>query len=384
MVLDIKALDLVKHKQEVLTKWVDAKDVEELLYAWQLSKQEFLDNYASGIFDHLISVLQGMQQSGDCPRLVMFMEYLANKIVSVGDIFTICIRFRHILSDVVYENYVTSENFAAYPDLIRTIHNFFDLNLRGALDSYYATLYIKEQEVKGLTQKNRAQEELLVVQSRQAMMGEMIAAIAHQWRQPLNAISIVSQEIGYVCEDNTETQELVASIDQQIKYMDQTINDFKQFFKPVNENDGFFIIEAVEFVLSLVEKQYRKYGISFKVLSGDDVYLSGKRSELVQVLMILFSNARDAIVERGIENGEIVLSIENDNNNLKVCVKDNGGGIPHDVMKRLFVPYSTTKQEGTGIGLYIAKQISQKNGAKLEAHNEGDGAKFCMIFGHTN
>ena len=376
--MQINELNLTKHKKEIINKWANASDVGELLLAWQIPQEEFIEKYASGIFDHLLAVLEGRQSAGDCPKLMLLMEFLASKIVSVGDIFALCIRFRHIIGESILTNCFLGQPCREYHQIIVEIHSFFDLNLRGALDRYFETLYIKEQEVKNLTEKNRLQEELITVQSRQAVMGEMIAAIAHQWRQPLNVILMDSSEIGDLLDNNEELNILLASIQKQVRYMNETIADFRNFFKPLDKYEDFLLKDAISSVLMLIEKQYKKYGIEFEISCSDTAKAKGRLSEIVQLLLMLFSNAKDAIIASKAGGGKIALALSEDEQNLKLCVKDSGVGISDEIFSKLFAPYSTTKSDGTGIGLYIAKQIAQKNGGDLEAKNSPKGAEFCI------
>lgn len=380
--MSIKNLQLNRYKNSIVSKWANSPDVEELLFAWSLTTDEFIEKYANGVFDHLLSVIEGRQKAGDCPKLMLLMEYLASKIVSVGDIFALCIRFRHCIGDVIFEECSSGDSCFDFYAITKELHSFFDLNLRGALDRYYETLYQKERELKVLVEKTELQEELLSVQSRQAIMGEMIAAIAHQWKQPLNVVSLEAMEISLAYEANEEIDETlrkgIKSILDQVRYMNQTIDDFKSFFKPTKDDQCFCLNDAIETVFSLIGKQYKKYGIEFEFTSDKNPCFRGRISEFVQVLLVLFSNAKDAIVLSGTGRGKIVLTTNRADQQEIITIEDSGGGIKEDALRELFKPYFTNKKDGTGIGLYIAKQITQKMGGDLSAKNGDLGARFCI------
>lgn len=386
--MKIDQLGLANHRSEIVDLWVEASDTKRLLESWQITQEEFASRYANGIFDHLLAVLEGRQPAGDCPTLLILLEYLASKNVSVGDIFTLCMRFRHSIGIVLFKHYFLGEPCSNYQRVIREVHAFFDLNLRGALDYYYETLQKKEQEIKKLTQKNELQESLIATQNRQAIMGEMISAIAHQWRQPLNVLSIECSNIDSILDEapNIDTNEIKASVESiktHTNYMNQTIKDFRNFFKPQGDDESFLLSDAVNTVLNLIKKQYTGHGIQLEINSDLNREAKGRKSEVVQLLLIILSNAKDAIVQNSKNERKITLDLIDDNDRIKLCIEDSGGGIDSKILANLFTPYTTSKPDGTGIGLYIAKQIAQKNSGDLEVTNNTNGAKFCLILSRS-
>ncbi len=227
----------------------------------------------------------------------------------------------------------------------------------------------------------REKDQMMILQSRQAAMGEMLGNIAHQWRQPLNAIGIHVQNImareksgsldrDYLEKTATRTMDLVL-------HMSRTIDDFRNFFKPDKEKISFSLKEAAESALSFVSASYKDNGIESSLDCPGDIAVSGYPNEFSQALLNILNNALDMIKDRKTPNPRVTVRIGRDRDRAVLTVTDNAGGIRKDAEDRLFEPFFTTKEMGTGIGLFMAKTIIEKNmGGKLTARNVGDGAEF--------
>jgi len=233
--------------------------------------------------------------------------------------------------------------------------------------------------------KQKEQEQILINQSKHAAMGEMIGNIAHQWRQPLNALGLVLQNIEFAYHTDDLNDEFVnKSISKSktlITSMSKTIDDFRNFFIPNKEKNKFFISKTISSALLLIEETLKSHSINIKNEIDNFEYL-GFENELIQVLLILISNAKDAIIENNIQNGCIQIRTYPKNGFLYIEVKDNAKGIDEKIINRIFEPYFTTKEEGkgTGIGLYMSKIIIENNMyGKLEVKNIDDGAVFTII-----
>ncbi|MBF0338509.1 MAG: response regulator [Nitrospirae bacterium] len=254
-----------------------------------------------------------------------------------------------------------------------------------------------ELRVQQEVESNRQKECMLIHQSKMASMGEMIAAIAHQWRQPLNAISIITQDLGdayqYGSFDEAYLSESVNMTLGQVRFMTNTIDDFMNFFKPDKEKVPFKVCTAIKEVIQLINVQFTKSDInvilndSAQATCSDEPVAEGLPNEFKQTVLNILCNARDAIVKRkkqGLfttgEKGEIYVGLSTTDHTVKVALTDNGGGIPPEVIGRVFEPYFTTKgSEGTGIGLYMSKVIIENNmGGKLYANNNSKGAVFTI------
>ena len=234
-----------------------------------------------------------------------------------------------------------------------------------------------------MAEELREQEQMLLQQSRLAAMGEMIGNIAHQWRQPINTLGLMVQQLLLfydMGEFNRELLEKNVSISKDlIKHMSKTIDDFRNFFRPDKEKVEFKVTEAIAGTLSIVDASYKSQHITIEVIVKAEPTVFGYHNEYGQVLLVILNNARDALTERGTEGPKVTITIVAEGNRAIVTVADNAGGIPEEIMDKIFDPYFTTKgpQQGTGVGLFMSKTIIEKNmGGRLSARNTADGAEF--------
>ncbi|MDD5462244.1 MAG: AAA family ATPase [Methylococcales bacterium] len=241
-----------------------------------------------------------------------------------------------------------------------------------------------EQRVSIEVAKNREKDHLLIKQSRLAVMGEMINNIAHQWRQPLNALGLVlgnikdAQRFGELTPDYLHRQEQEAR--QYIDKMSDTINDFRDFFKPDKTNEWFSVNHAIDEAISLVDASFKVQGIRIMLDVQKDIEQHGFPNEYSQVLLNLLTNAKDAISARGISDGLIMIRLTQEDGLVRLAITDNGGGIDEEIMPRLFEPYFSTKEGGTGIGLYMSKMIIENSmGGHIEVRNHQDGGEFSIV-----
>jgi len=239
-----------------------------------------------------------------------------------------------------------------------------------------------EKEVEYKTAQNIKNLELLQQQSKMASMGEMIGAIAHQWRQPLNEIGLRIQNIKYVYKANEIDANYIDSFindnKKTIMFMSRTIDDFRSFFRVDKEKKDFAIKSTTESVISMQSAQLQNSDIKVEII-GDEFICNGFQSEYQQAILNIINNARDAFLEKDIKNPIIKINFINN----MVIIKDNAGGIQTDILNRVFEPYFTTKEtgKGTGMGLYIAKMIIENNmNAKLDVKNYEDGVVFSIDF----
>ena len=215
-----------------------------------------------------------------------------------------------------------------------------------------------------------------------ASRGEMIGAIAHQWRQPLNAVSLSIQNLkyDYINGDIDEKfiEEYIEENKKTIRFMSKTIDDFRSFFRVDKEKIDFKIKETVESVISMQSAQLKSHEITLHI-AGEEFEYFGLKSEFQQVILNIINNAKDALIENNINNPLIDIKI--DAKKKQVSIEDNANGIPQDVIERIFEPYFTTKEQGkgTGMGLYMSKMIIEDNmDAILKVENIDNGAKFTI------
>jgi signal transduction histidine kinase len=272
---------------------------------------------------------------------------------------------------------------------------YLDRQVRRKSDELAAINEQLEKRVKEEVKKNRDREQMMIEQSKMAAMGEMIGAIAHQWRQPLNALGLYIQDVreAYAHHemDGVYIEKMVDDSMNQINYMSKTIDDFRNFFKPSKMKTRFGVKESVEEVLNLLRPQLKSNAVGEVVIEaeGEESIVNGYKNEFEQVILNLLSNAKDAFWEaigKGIitpQNSRIVIAITQKGAEVTVAVRDNAGGVAPEIIGRIFEPYFTTKEQGkgTGIGLYMSKTIIEKNmGGTIAAENiETDGLLGTQI-----
>ena len=244
-----------------------------------------------------------------------------------------------------------------------------------------------EKQLQEEIQLRREKEDMLLQQTRQAAMGEMISMIAHQWRQPLTVIGMIADNISLdVMFETLDTQKLQSSlkdISDQTKYLSQTIDDFRQFFVPNKEKDTIFLHDCVEGALNIIEKNLISHNIevikNYEDLTKIDLY----KNELIQVFINFLKNAQDAFEEKHIKNAKIELTIKEYDTSVECSIEDNAGGIPLEIQKNIFDPYFTTKNKknGTGLGLYMSKSIIEDHSSgTIKVSNTDDGVIFTLSF----
>ncbi len=278
---------------------------------------------------------------------------------------------------------------------------------REKMENWTKTL---EQKISDETKKRMLQEQILIQQSRLAAMGEMISAIAHNWRQPLSATGLIIQDFKDAYEHGELSREyLEAKVKKGVEiveHMSRTIDDFRNFFRPDKEKMPFDTMGAAGEVLSLMSAQLKANNIHYRLIchthgkTFDDFQdiiiceaktITGYKNEFEHVILNLINNAKDAILERidnGLmprdEEGMIGFDFYNEEGKVIIKISDNGGGIPEEIIDRIFDPYFTTKEQGrgTGIGLYMSKMIIENNmGGRIHVENIKDGAVFVIELG---
>jgi len=229
----------------------------------------------------------------------------------------------------------------------------------------------------------RKKDKILMQQSRQAAMGEMIGNIAHQWRQPLNAVGLLVQDLTLSYEYGNFSKAYLDSsskkIMQLVRHMSQTIDDFRNFFTPDKEKSEFDPGQVVERTLALIEGAMNSKGIRMEMSAQHAPAITGHPNEFSQVLLNIINNAMDALAETGGSDPYVGVSVGTESGKVVVTIVDNGGGIPEEIIPRIFEPYFTTKEQGkgTGIGLFMAKNIVEKSmNGRLTVRNCGAGAEF--------
>jgi C4-dicarboxylate-specific signal transduction histidine kinase len=226
-------------------------------------------------------------------------------------------------------------------------------------------------------------DELLIHQSRMATLGEMIGVIAHQLKQPLNNMSLycgdVKDSYKYDEIDEKFIEDFHKNTKEQIAFMNETINGFINFFNPKKEKRNFYLKEALDKTIKLLNKQLEDKNVNLVVDIGEEL-LYGVETELEQVFINLITNAKEAFIENNIEEREVFIKAGEKDNQIIITVEDSAGGIKEENIEKIFDPYFTTKEYGTGTGLYMVKMVikSSFNG-DLNIQNTGKGSRFIII-----
>ncbi len=247
----------------------------------------------------------------------------------------------------------------------------------------YSQDITKQKEIED---KQKEQEKLLMQQSKMAAMGNMVAAISHQLRQPLNSISLLA---AILQDEGIEAQKsVIEKIDKQVDFMNDTIESFRNFFKPDRSEALFSVKECIEDVLAMVSYQMKNNYIALVTELNDDVSVLGLKNDFKQVVLNIVVNAKDSILNRmrsqsfeERKEGKISIAMERSDRYCVIKIGDNGTGIAEEHLKDLFKEYFTTKGDtGTGIGLHLSKMIiEEKMGGTIEVKNNNEGAEFIIM-----
>jgi len=237
-----------------------------------------------------------------------------------------------------------------------------------------------EQRVKREISKNEEKQKVMFWQSRLASLGEMLANIAHQWRQPLTELNLTlfSMKKAALKRDDTEVEKLYGDSKSVIQNMSNTIDDFTNFFKPNKSQEYFKIADSINESLSILEQLLEKEMVSVKV-DIEVIEVFGIANELSQVIINLLKNSVDAFVNSGVLIREINVSVKRDGEFASIEFQDNAGGIKEKSLYKIFEPYYTTKHksQGTGLGLFMSKMICEKG---LDGSINVESKKSMTIF----
>ena len=245
-----------------------------------------------------------------------------------------------------------------------------------------------EETIRKEVEKNKEQQLFMLQQNRLAQMGELISMIAHQWRQPLNNLSLINQIVANKFQkgklDDNVMEYFKENSKKQIDLMSNTTNEFRNFFKNEDEKYEFSIVQVISNSIEMTEPVFKKFNILIE-FNPEKTYLAyGYSNSLMQVILNIMNNAKDALIEKNIENKKINIDIVEDEeeNELIISIEDNAGGIDEEIMDKVFDPYFSTKQakNGTGLGLYMSKMIVEEQmDWKLKVSNTNKGAKFYIV-----
>ncbi|CAM3401349.1 sensor histidine kinase [Arcobacter aquimarinus] len=244
-------------------------------------------------------------------------------------------------------------------------------------------LFIKvKQGIEEAKQKDRK----ILEQAKLARIGSMISMIAHQWRQPLSQLSGILMELETTTRlkkvDEKYILNAIEKSDKMIEFMSNTIDDFRNFYKPDKKKEDFLVSNACKKAINIIDATLENLGIELSLNIKEDKSIYGYPTEFAQVILNIISNAKDVLVEKNIKNPKIGLNIESKGVLSIITIKDNAGGIGEKNLELIFDPYYSTKDssKGTGLGLYISKLIIERNmGGELSVYNDEEGAVFKIV-----
>jgi signal transduction histidine kinase len=241
-----------------------------------------------------------------------------------------------------------------------------------------------EEKINEEIKKNQEKTKQLIQQSRLAQMGEMISMIAHQWRQPLTAITATTNnlQIKALIDEKIDTQQLQEELELITNYsqhLSLTIDDFRNFFKPDKIKTESKLEDIIEKAINIIKTSFESKNINLITNYSFNDTLFTYASEIQQVILIILKNAEDILMEKNIENKLIKINTFKENNFAIIQIEDNAGGIAMEIINKIFDPYFSTKKskEGTGIGLYMSKIIIDEHClGNLSVKNSTKGATF--------
>jgi PAS domain S-box-containing protein len=244
-----------------------------------------------------------------------------------------------------------------------------------------------EQRVIEEVKKNEEKQKLLFWQSRMASLGQMLANIAHQWRQPLTELNLTlfNMKKASLNHNEKKIEDFYKQSKNLISSMSITIEDFTNFFNPLKQKKNFEIKNAIIKSLTILKKTIEQENIKIKVDVPIKYKVLGMSNELSQVIINLIQNAKDAFIQNNIQNKEIFITLKEEQiSNKKYAlleIKDNAGGIKDENIDKIFEPYFTTKHksQGTGLGLFMSKMIVEKSlEGEINHKNCDDGSIFTI------
>ena len=343
-----------------------------------------LEGISNIIFEDSLPIIRDSDKIGEVT------VYISNKVLETELIKEVISSIRLALLLIVF---VSLASFLILDYFILKPLNEILVTVKGSGINHYSMKVNLDQEdqigelakeFNTMMENILSKEEMMLSQSRQAAMGEMISMIAHQWRQPITVIAMGANNMLLEAElDNLEPESVKDSAKKMLKqtvHLSKTIDDFRNFFSPNKSKELVKITDIVEENLQVIGKSLENNNVEVEkdFKSETSVFIYSR--ELLQVLINIFKNAKEALVENKIYNAKISIITREDEAQVYISICDNGKGIPDKIINRIFEPYFTTKSEknGTGLGLYMSKTIIDKHfHGKLTAENmESGGACF--------
>lgn len=248
--------------------------------------------------------------------------------------------------------------------------------------------FLKKWDKRNILEHDK-KDKIIEQQSRLAAMGEMIDAVAHQWKQPLNAVSMMIDMLKDDYKTNDVDGEYIDDLDEsihlQIDHMVNTLNEFRNFLRPSTKNEDFHINTVLQNVLILMKDELITQNLPIHLDIDQEIKIFGNKNEFIHLFINLINNSIDAFNEHDLKKRALHIRCFTKDTNILIEVEDTAGGIPKNIINHIFKPNVTTKADGkgTGIGLYMSAQIVTKNSGSITALNTKNGALFVISFSES-
>jgi len=307
------------------------------------------------------------------------INMMFKKLVNDGQFGKIRIKLKGRYYEVIGSYYLIN-NREVFLMIFKDISKF-----ESAIRSERSINALLKDRVDVEVERNRKQQTMIMQQSRLAQMGEMIGMIAHQWRQPLNVLSINIENLEDDYNDGLINKNFIDSFIKQqsetIEFMSRTIDNFRTFFEPERGQERLLLTRPIKRVLEMMKVSMVSKGIDIICECDVNYKLMMYENEIMQVVMNILQNSEDSLIERGVTEPRVKILTTKENDYLIIEISDNGGGVSDSIIDKIFDPYFSTKKDknGTGLGLYMSKiMIEEHSGGILSVKNNHEGAIFTI------
>ncbi|MCF7911381.1 MAG: hybrid sensor histidine kinase/response regulator [Candidatus Cloacimonetes bacterium] len=318
---------------------------------------ELVQQIREELNNHFVRIILRTGQPGYAPEREVVTNYDINDYKSKTE----------LTADKIFT--LVSSGLRAYKSLL-------------SLESYRRDL---QKKVEAAVESIREKDHIIIRQSRQTAISELIANLSHQWRQPLNTVMALIQDIEFSGQSAELSMEYLEQQSSKamgiIQEMSETIDDLRYFFEPVEEFDEFEIGEVVNRCVKLLEPALQEEKVRLEITGNLQIKAKGYRNDYAQVILQIINNSRDALQESKTADKWVKININANDEGSLVEIRDNGGGIAIDAIDHVFEPYFTTrfKSPGKGLSLYMCQIVIEKNmGGSLSAGNIENGAMFTI------
>ena len=356
--------NIIKNKNIIIHNWLNNNEVEKIFKKYDLNKEVFSSQYADIILNFYSNYINNNSNLNSTKEIDRLLQFFENKKVKNYEIFIICKNFKMVLLEYLNDSSMVTQ------EIEKEVNEIFDLSYTIIAKQYFLSI---EKIIKD-------QQDILIEQSKSAAMGEMISMIAHQWRQPLNSISVSVMNIQMKLELEKYDFDKKEDIDKFIIFLNEkltnienftqsltlTIDDFRNFYKPNKEHSYLNVNKSVQTAINIIKPSLESKSTQVKQQYNSSQNINIFKNELMQVILNILKNAQDHFVSQKTVNPILDIKTRDEEHSVIIEICDNAGGIPVDIIGKIFDPYFSTKEEqsGSGLGLYMSKII-------IEEHHKG-------------